>query len=238
MNWHKWLGGLASGLLLFVLTNLDAPGIQAQMGFAVSPPVVTIDNLSPGEEAEFNLTICNKGNATRTFVLGAFTPEERRRRPGRAEFPDNSWISFSPQQVEIEADSQASVKVMVAIPDDERWVGQDWEVWLEVSPGHSGMLAVIMYIRLLVSTAEAEPAPVAMSIPASEPSLTPATVPTSEPPPIPMPTSPPVSPPTSNWAMIAAVAGGGALLVSGIYYGVRKVRQRVNPHGRMPTSES
>ena len=194
--------------------------VHAEAGFGVSPPVKTIEDLSPGEEAEFRLTINNPGDVTHTFTLSAFTPEEKRRRPGRAEFPDNSWVIFSTQQVEVEANSRSSVKVKVAIPEEEKWAGQDWEVWLEINPGQSGMLAVIMYVRLLVSTAEAEPAPVAMPAPVATPPMPePSPAPTTEPSPQ------PESNPTSNWWMIAAKVGG-ALLVFGVYIAVRRIRRR------------
>jgi len=68
-----------------------------------------MDNLSPGEEAGFNLTINNKDEEPHVFALAAFYPREEERRAGRAEFPDASWVSFSPQKIEVAAKSEAKV---------------------------------------------------------------------------------------------------------------------------------
>jgi LPXTG-motif cell wall-anchored protein len=41
---------------------------------------------------------------------------------------------------------------VVAIPQEQRWAGRDWETWLAVTSESSDMLAVKLYVRLLVST--------------------------------------------------------------------------------------
>jgi len=142
-NKYIWLTAALAALFL--------PSSALAWGFSISPPEVKIDNLSPGQEAEFNLTIHNKDNIIHTFVLTTYNPEESERRPGRAEFPDSNWASF-PYQVEIQADSEAKIKVKVAIPSQQKWAGKDWEVWLSVTPADKEFLTVNYYVRLLVST--------------------------------------------------------------------------------------
>jgi hypothetical protein len=110
--------------------------------------------LSPGDKTEFRLSIRNKDEAAHTFELSTFHPQESERREGRAEFPDGSWISFSPQRVEVEANSDTKVQVSVAIPSDNRWAGKDWEIWLKVAPEDREFLVVNYYVRLLVSSGE------------------------------------------------------------------------------------
>lgn len=144
---HIKLAGLIAALLAIFLPSFT----QAQV-FSVSPKEVNIDNLPPGEAAEFELTIYNKDEAAHVFALTTFHPQKEERRPGRAEFPDDSWISFSPQEIELPANSEAKVKVTVSIPSNTKWAGQDWEIWLGVTSASSVLLAVKLYVRLLVST--------------------------------------------------------------------------------------
>ena len=82
--------------------------------------------------------------------------EERREREereeGRAEFPDPSWIDFSSPEVHIAANATANVTVTVAIPQEARWTGNDWEIWLGVAAESSDLLGIKLFVRLLVST--------------------------------------------------------------------------------------
>jgi hypothetical protein len=139
-----------AAFLLIVIILFPFPA-QAQ-NFSVSPMEIKIDNLSPGGEAQFNLTIRNKEDVNHVFALTTYNPGKSERREGRAEFPDDSWISFSSQKVSVEANSEAKTKVTVAIPAKQKWAGKDWEIWLRVCPEEREFLVVNYYIRLLVST--------------------------------------------------------------------------------------
>jgi len=139
-----------AAFLLIVIILFPFPA-QAQ-NFSVSPMEIKIDNLSLGGEAQFNLTVRNKEDVNHVFALTTYNPEESERREGRAEFPNDSWISFSSQKVSVEANSEAKVKVTVAIPANQKWAGKDWEIWLRVYPEEQEFLVVNYYIRLLVST--------------------------------------------------------------------------------------
>jgi len=148
-------------LLIILLPSVTLADTPAQ-SFGVAPTEVSIDNLPPGEAAEFQLTIRNQEETARVFALTIFQPPEEDRREGRAEFPDDSWISFSSQEIPLAAKSEASINVTVAIPPGQEWAGKDWEIWLGVAAESSELLTVKFYVRLLVSTraaAEAEPNP-------------------------------------------------------------------------------
>ena len=147
----KYLFWLAAVLLVAVFLF---PAIVQAQSFSVSPVEVEIDNLPPGEVTQFNLTIHNKEDVNYVFALTTYNPGESERREGRAEFPDNSWISFSPQSVEVGASSEARTEVTVTVPPDQKWTGKDWEIWLRVAPEEKEFLVVNYYIRLLVSTGE------------------------------------------------------------------------------------
>jgi hypothetical protein len=140
--------------LIAALAAIFSTSTTQAQSIGISPAEVRIDNLSPGKETQFELRIRNGDEATHTFRLSTFSPQESERREGRAEFPDGSWIGFSPQRVEVEADSEAKAKVTVAIPSDQKWAGKDWEIWLAVAPEDREFLVVNYYVRLLVSTGE------------------------------------------------------------------------------------
>ena len=148
MRHIKHLTGLIATLLLVAIFS---PSPAQAQSFSVSPREVKIDNLPPGEEVEFNLTIHNKDNVSHTFILTTYNPDESQRRQGRDQFPHNSWVSF-PQQVEVQAKSIKVVKVKVTIPSNQKWAGKDWEIWLGIKPETSDLLVVNHCIRLLVST--------------------------------------------------------------------------------------
>jgi len=143
------LVGLISALLVIFLPSFT---LAQDVNLSVSPAEVKIDNLPPGEAEEFELTIHNKDEIAHNFTIATFQPPEEERREGRTEFPDDSWISFSSQEIEVAANSEASVTVSVAIPREQKWSGEDWEIWLGVTAESRNLLAVRLYARLLVST--------------------------------------------------------------------------------------
>lgn len=143
------LAGLIAVLMVIFLPSFT---LAQESSFGVSPAEVHIDNLAPGEATEFELTIHNKEETAHNYTIATFQPPEEQRREGRAEFPDNSWISFSSTEIEVAAKSEADVTIAVAIPRDQKWAGGDWEIWLGVTAESSDLLAVRLYVRLLVST--------------------------------------------------------------------------------------
>jgi hypothetical protein len=143
------LAGLVSG---FLAALLPLVALAENVNFSVVPAEVHIGDLLPGDEAEFELTIHNKEDTAHNYTIATFPPLQDQTREGRAQFPDDDWIAFSRQRMEITADSQANVTVVVAIPQEQRWADRDWETWLAVTAESSDMLAVKLYVRLLVST--------------------------------------------------------------------------------------
>jgi hypothetical protein len=142
-------------VLPVILLPSSALADTASQYITVAPVEVNIDNLSPGEAAEFELTIHNQEERAHVFVLTPFQPPEQERRQGRAEFPHDSWISFSSQVIGVAPNSKATVMVTVAVPPAQEWAGKDWEIWLGVAAESSDVLVVQLYVRLLVSTSAA-----------------------------------------------------------------------------------
>ena len=143
------LAGVIAALLVIFLPSFT---LAQDVNFGVAPAEVKIDNLHPGEATEFELTIRNKDEIAHVFTFTTFQPPEEERRKGRAELPDDSWISFFSQEIEVAANSQANVTVTVAIPQEQKWAGEDWETWLGVAAESPDLLGVKLYVRLLVST--------------------------------------------------------------------------------------
>ena len=147
----KFIGLIAMTLVIL----LPSFTLAQDVNFSVSPAEVHIDNLPPGEAEEFELTIHNKNEIAHNFTIATFRPPEEERREGRAEFPDNNWISFSSTEIEVAANSETDVTVAVAILQEQKWAGKDWEIWLSVAAESSDLLTVRLYVRLLVSTSAA-----------------------------------------------------------------------------------
>jgi LPXTG-motif cell wall-anchored protein len=143
------LAALVAGFLVVFFPFLT---LAENVNFSVVPAEVHIDSLLPGETTQFELTVHNKDEIAHNFTFATFPPPKEERREGRTEFPDPTWISFSSPKIQIAANSQASVMVTTAIPQEQRWAGRDWETWLAITAESSDMLAVKLYVRLLVST--------------------------------------------------------------------------------------
>jgi len=143
------LAGLVSGFLAVLLPLVT---LAENVNFSVVPAEVHVGDLLPGDEAEFELTIHNKDDKAHNYTITTFPPLQDQTREGRAQFPDDDWITFSRQRIEITAGSQAPVTVEVAIPQEQRWADRTWETWLAVTAESSDMLTVKLYVRLLVST--------------------------------------------------------------------------------------
>jgi hypothetical protein len=149
MAGHIRLAGFITTLLVIFLPSFT---LAQDVNFGVVPAEVRINDLSPGETAEFDLTIHNNDAVPRIFTLTTYPPPAGEEREGRTQFPYGSWISFSYPEIKVAADSEANVTVTVAIPQEQKWAGEDWETWLGVAAESSDPLGVKLYVRLLVST--------------------------------------------------------------------------------------
>lgn len=143
---------LALVIAVFSVVFAHSSALAQSTSLGVYPAEVRVDNLSPGERTEFQLTIRNNDAIARVFILDIFQPPESERGKKRARFPDISWISFSPPQVTVPGGAQANVTVAMAVPPDNRWAGQKWETWLGVTAESSDFVGLKLYVRLLVST--------------------------------------------------------------------------------------
>jgi len=135
-----------------LVTSLPSLALAQEVNFGVVPAEVRINNLPSGETTAFNLTVTNNNEITRVFTFSACEPSEEEARELRPGLPDASWLSFSPPEIAVAPGTQANVTVTIAIPQDHKWAGKDWETWLGVAAKSDDLLGVTLYVRLLVST--------------------------------------------------------------------------------------
>lgn len=148
--WTKITGAAfaALAILLFISVTVAADG------FGVSPPSIYMTDAAIGQTVERTLSINNKEDIPQTFTVSVETPPANQRREGYGELPDNSWVSFDQETIEVGANSSGVVTVRVLIPDEEQWKDQSWETWIKVTGTPDGMFKIVIYIRLLISTGE------------------------------------------------------------------------------------
>jgi hypothetical protein len=145
------------GLIILMALGVGGmlmPVTALAQGFSLSPPSVTISGLPPGGETQqFPMTITNKEDTAYTFQLTVYNPPDKDLKEGFSQLPDNSWIAFSSNSIEVPPNSSAEVTVMVTVPEGQQWANKNYEVWLGVSPEAAGLFAIKLYSRLYLVTA-------------------------------------------------------------------------------------
>ena len=184
---------MVAGVLLHPATVLA--------GFGIQPGKVYIDNLYPGAQAEFLITIYNQNDYESTFVVRARTPDYTAEDEGYGIFPHLEWITVTPERVIISAGDTGEVVITVDMPEDADYGGRKSEVWISFNEeGAPGMVQIELASRLFISTrvekpSETEPKPetpvtgsggvgitaeaLLTPEPAPQPSPSPSTVPAS-----------------------------------------------------------
>jgi len=143
--------GIAVGVLLAPAAALAA--------FGIDPGKVYIDNLYPGAQGEFPITVYNQNDYETTFVVRARTPDYTAEDEGYGVFPHLEWITVTPERVIISASDTEDVLVIVAMPEDADYSGRKSEVWISfMEEGTSGMVKIELCSRIFISTRVEEPA--------------------------------------------------------------------------------
>ena len=148
-------------LLVGLCASVDAAGL------AVSPGGLMIQDVPLGEVVDVHavsrtgLTIYNRDNAPHTYTLSAHKPSmvgNRRWEKGYLEIPDPGWCRFDKEEVTIQANGRAFVKIYIEIPDKETYRNQHWVVALGVlgKSGPGAGFALGVYVRMQIETAVSE----------------------------------------------------------------------------------
>lgn len=149
--------GLAVGVLLAPTAALAA--------FGIDPGKVYIDNLYPGAQGEFPITVYNQNDYETTFIVKARTPDYTAEDKGYDALPYLEWVTVTPERVIISASDTGDVLITVAMPEDADYSGKKSEVWISFKEeGAAGMVQIELASRIFISTrveepAEAEPEP-------------------------------------------------------------------------------
>ncbi len=142
--------GVVVGVLL-------APA-AAQAAFGIDPGKVYVDNLYPGAQGEFPITVYNQNDYEATFVVKARTPDYTAEDEGYDVLPYLEWITVSPERVTIGASDTEDVLVIVAMPEDADYSGKKSEVWISfMEEGTEGMVKIEICARIFISTRVEEP---------------------------------------------------------------------------------
>jgi len=148
-----------SGLIVLVLVAgvLFAPA-AAQAAFGIDPGKVYIDNLFPGAQAEFPITIYNQNDYEATFVVSPREPDYTAEDEGYDALPYLEWVTITPERVTVAASDTGDVVVVVAMPEDADYSGKKSEVWISfMEEGTEGMVKIELCSRIFISTRVEEP---------------------------------------------------------------------------------
>ena len=219
--------GIAVGVLLAPAAALAA--------FGIDPGKVYIDNLYPGAQGEFPITVYNQNDYETIFVVKAREPDYTAEDKGYDALPYLEWVTVTPERVIIGASDTGEVLVVVAMPENTDYSGKKSEVWISfMEEGTEGMIKIELCSRIFISTrveetpaeVPAEPEPeapavqgngsVGITAEAGEP-VSPEAESVS-------PEAEPVSP-FSPWAIIGSVLG--VLLGGGMVFFLMKRRRHV-----------
>jgi len=216
--------GLAAGVLLAPVAVLAA--------FGIDPGKVFVDNLFPGAEADYKITVYNQNDYETTFVLKVREPDytETDYEP----LPYLDWVTVTPDRVTIGAMQQSEVLVVVSMPEDAVYSGKKAETWISFREQETeGMVKIEIASRLLISTRVEVPEEAPVENPEEAPAETPEEAPavqgngavgiTAEPEGAET-VSPPEVEPGFPWAILGSVLG--VVIVGGaVFFLVRRNRQ-------------
>ncbi|MBD3264281.1 MAG: hypothetical protein GF375_04175, partial [Candidatus Omnitrophica bacterium] len=119
----------------------ESPGQSKDIGMAVSPGQIWIQNVAPGEAFDVGrdmgveLIIANNSDKKRIYLLsvnsgGDISAESIK---GYLPLPDINWVRLKKQSVEVLPQEKEKVNVFINIPDREEYYNQRWFAKVKVS---------------------------------------------------------------------------------------------------------
>ncbi|MBI2832054.1 MAG: hypothetical protein HYX79_07340 [Chloroflexi bacterium] len=137
-------------LALAIAGVLLTPAV-AGATFGIDPGKVYIDNLYPGANGEYRITIFNQNNEKATFSIAARQPDYTQQDYETFAYLD--WISIKPGRLTIAAKGKADVVVTVTMPKGATYFGKKAEAWISFKELDTpGMIKVELASRLFIST--------------------------------------------------------------------------------------
>ena len=149
----------------------DRPGTvsgstESGLEFEISSNRVYVDEIRPGGTNAYSLRIKNDSGEAASFSLAVVDEYEGGvLDDGYEALPDTSWVGFKSSKVsdsgdaepastiEVDANTAEQVWVHLEIPRTEKWEGQTWQCWIEVTPVEDTE-TVTLRSALLVTTGD------------------------------------------------------------------------------------
>ncbi len=143
--------GLMAGVLLSSAIALAS--------FGIDPGKVYIDNLHPGSQGEFNITIYNQGDEDTTYSVRPRLPDYTD--PDYEPFSYLDWITVTPENLTIPAGGNADITVVVKMPEDAiDYFGRKGEAWISFTVADDeAMVQIEIASRVFISTRIEETVP-------------------------------------------------------------------------------
>lgn len=143
-------------LVLALISLVHASGLKVQ------PGGLLIQNVPPGVEFDVSksagimLEIFNNNDGEHVYTITSKTPSQAgfSVTVGYLDIPDPSWFHYSKNEVRIPANGSASVRMLISIPNDERYIGKKWEVIIAVEGKSTGgeTFALAAFPRIQIET--------------------------------------------------------------------------------------
>jgi len=153
------LKGVFCGGVLILLTLLSSLSYAA--GLRVSPSDITLKNVPLGVVYDFEkersvfLKIYNDCDETGTYDISSIKSSEINNVPdGYGDIPDQKWLYFEKERIEIGPHSVGKVKMYLKIPHDEGYYEKDWVVSVRVktTPKAGGGISLACHPRIRIET--------------------------------------------------------------------------------------
>lgn len=124
-------------LILFICVNLGGAHIACAAGLSTGFSEVSLENLETGksystkDKASLPLVVVNTGKEPVDLKVELLFPEESELKTGYEPVPDLNWISLEKYEFsDIEPGEAATTDVLISIPDDERFRGKKYQLFL------------------------------------------------------------------------------------------------------------
>lgn len=166
-------------LLLVCLQLLLLAAQLTGASLRVSPARFMLHHIAPGrlydiqKETGLKLTVYNDSSLTRSFVLSTRQPETGHFEAGYLAIPDASWCWFEKQELTVSPNSQASVGVILQVPDKPEFYNQKWIVVFGIKgkPGPGGISLAIDVRGQIETRSRADLAEIPQGVLATKPSI-------------------------------------------------------------------
>ena len=136
---------------LWMFSGLAASGAPVRGGLKTNYSKIFVENLPIGHTvsmrriANLPLVVGNRFGTSVTISVRAVIPETPR--PGFEAVPDAAWIALEASNIVVSADSESTLDVSIALPDDESLFGRRFQADLivQTEPGRETRQVAVGY---------------------------------------------------------------------------------------------